>query len=323
MSLNTPPLGRTQRDYGRSGLDGGGGADAQPVFSAPRDIKDDLEKIYANNVFDESNWYTQKPYGFVFTDRKGRSSTFYLPISPSNMSITTHFATNVISTMYGTVEEHSEQRYYDIQIAGTTGMSPRYYDTIENQYGDGNGGVIGRAGYPVKGLIPGGAGGFARRTQALVESALNNAADIFGSDRGSTGVDTSRTGYVAFHNFYRWLLNYKKDASGESGSSRTRGRHPLQFINFKDNNQYDVAVQGFSLTKDAANPMLYNYNLVLRAYNLRGADAVDISLDIQDRSEALGLDGLESSLFAKMATKARQAKNAGYSAIAAAKGFGS
>ena len=50
MSLNTPPLGRTQRDYGRSGLDGGGGADAQPVFSAPRDIKDDLEKIFNTKV---------------------------------------------------------------------------------------------------------------------------------------------------------------------------------------------------------------------------------------------------------------------------------
>ena len=62
----------------------------------------------------------------------------------------------------------------------------------------------------------------------------------------------------------------------------------------------------------------------MRAYNLRSADSQDIELDVASRAEELGLAGIETtSVFAKIANKARQAKNAAYSAVAAAKGFGS
>lgn len=284
-------------------------------------IHKSMDKIYTDPTDYHENWYKQKPYAFVFTDRKGGISTFYLPIAPSNITIITHFATNTISTMYGTVEEHSEQRYYDITIAGTTGMSPRYYDVIEEQSGNDEP-VKGRAGFPVKGLIPGGAGGFAKRTQDLIGAALNQAGDAFGADKPTSGVHAHRTGYVAFHNFYRWLLNYKKDVSGETGGTKKRRNHPLQFVNFKDHNQYDVAINTFTLTRDASNPMLYNYNIVMRAYNLQDADGQLIELDVQDRAEALGLSGLTTSIFAQMANKARSAKNAAYSAIASVKGFG-
>lgn len=285
-------------------------------------ITTDMEKIYKTNpdtgkTSFRHNWYKQKPYAIVFTGRGKGPETFYLPIAPSNLNITTHWATNVISTMYGTVEEHSEQRYYDISIVGTTGMSPRYYRPIGFQKLPSDG----RVGFPIKGLIPGGAGGFFKRTQALAENALNQASDLFGDDRPSTGMDLDSTGYVAFHNLYKFLLTYKKDASGES-STRRRSGHPLKFVNFKDNNEYDIAVTGFQLTRDASNPMLYNYNMTLRAYNLSDVTANKIIADVRDRVKDLGLDGLKTSLFAKMANKARQAKNAAYSAIAAAKGFG-
>lgn len=70
--------------------------------------------------------------------------------------------------------------------------------------------------------------------------------------------------------------------------------------------------------------MLYNYNITMRAYNLRSADSKDIELDVKGRLSELGLDGLETtSIATKLANKARQAKNAAYSAVAAAKGFGS
>ena len=126
-----------------------------------------------------------------------------------------------------------------------------------------------------------------------------------------------------FYNLYKFLLTYKKDASGES-STRRRSGHPIKFVNYKDNNEYDVAVQGFQLSRDASNPMLYNYNITLRAYNLREADGTDIQNDITDRAAELGLDDINNdSFFSKMANKARSAKNAAYAAIAAAKGFGS
>jgi len=270
----------------------------------------------------KSNWYLQKPYAIVFTDRYNAVSTFYLPISPSNLNITTHFATNIISTMYGTVEEHSEQRYYDIQIAGTTGMSPRFYRPINGDFYEAQAVISpGRLSYVVQGLIPGGLGGFFKRSQDLITNSLNQASDILGDDAPKTGIDLNKTGYVAFHNLYKFLLSYKKDTSGADSKIQRRG-HPLKFVNYKDNNQYDVAIQTFQLTRDAGNPMLYNYNIIMRAYNLRNADASGIQVDIEDRLVALGLDGISSSFFASMANKAKQAKNAAYSAVASVKGFG-
>ena len=83
-----------------------------------------------------------------------------------------------------------------------------------------------------------------------------------------------------------------------------------------------MAITGFQLTKDASNPMLYNYNLTMRAYNLRSADSTDIQADIQDRAELLGLSSLKSSFFTKMATKVKKTKGAAFGALGALKGFG-
>lgn len=287
----------------------------------------------SGNQFDNSeakntpigNWYKQKPYSFEFGDA-GKTRSFYLPISPSNLSITTHFATNIISTMYGTVEEHSEQRYFDINIAGTTGMSPRYYKEISDQVSDSNDTkALGRAGVPIKSKIGGGLSGFFKRTASLVENTLNQVSDLLGEDKATTGIDLRRTGYVAFHNFYKFLLVHKKLVAREKMADGYTARDKkLKFINYKDNNMYDVAIQTFQLTRDASNPMLYNYNIVMRAYNLRSADAKDMKLDVGARADELGLSGLNtSSAFSILANKARKAKNAAYSAIATAKGFGS
>lgn len=297
-----------------------------PALTSP--IADEMESFYvtnSNNVL--QNWYRQRPYAFIFTNQKGEKNTFYLPIAPSNITINTHWATNVITTMYGTVEEHSEQRYYDITIAGTTAMMPRYYKVIEDQNADKDEqNKIGRAGFAVKSSLSNAAGGFFRRTLSAIENAINQATEVFGGkDKPSTGVDLKKTGYVAFHNFYKFLLTYKKDTANAGIRKTERGKsaHPLRFVNYKDNNQYDVSVQQFQLTKSAADPFLYNYNIVLRAYNLRSADTQESALDVQDRKAELGLDGIETSFLATMANKAAQAKRAAYSAVGAAKGFGS
>lgn len=313
--------------------------------SSSLDKKKDAQAIYPTADTDQttvgnsnvdttklSNWYKQKPYAFEFGG-EDEKRTFYLPISPSNLNIVTHFATNVISTMYATVEEHSEQRYFDITISGTTGMSPRYFKEIDIQQADHpNSKNPGRLGLPVKtSLINSDAlGGAFKRTIDLVNNAANQAVEVFkGKPDPTTGIDLRKTGYVAFHNFYKFLLSHKKLAAGETKHrnkeliSYKSNVKTLRFINYKDNNMYDVAIQNFTLTRSADNPMLYNYNITMRGYNLRGADDSKITLDIAERSAELGLDDVKGSFFAKMANKARAAKNAAYSVIAAARGFGS
>lgn len=239
----------------------------------------------------ESNWFTSKPYGFRFTDRDDNSFTMFLPINPSNLMIQTGFATNTIATLYGTVEEHSPVRYFDITIEGTTGMSPKYVDVEQKQS------LAGRSSFPVAQGLAGAAGGFFAKTLALADKVKNSASDLInGAPKPQSGLAINQTGYLAFHNLYRFLLKYKEDASGATDNNTKRKVHPLTFFNYKDNNQYDVVVRNFVLRKSADNPMLYNYSITLRGYNLRTAsDGASIEDQTADRLKQLGLDGVDSS----------------------------
>lgn len=243
----------------------------------------------------KSNWFTAKPYGFKFTPRSGKAMTMFLPIAPSNLTISTGFATNAIPTLYGTVEEHSPVRYYDITIEGTTGMAPKFVHIDQKEQN------LGREEFPVAQSLAGAAGGFFSKTLNLVDKIRNTASDLIsGPQPASTGIYINQTGYAAFHNLYRFLLKYKEDVAGDADSTRQRKQHPLTFFNYKDNNQYDVVVRNFILRRSADNPMLYFYSITLRGYNLQtvGGEFKDLTAD---RLKLLGLDGVDgSSLLGKI-----------------------
>lgn len=268
-----------------------------PVIQGPLPSVDNLKKGMNETYKVESqNWYSAKPYGFKMTTRDGGTFTMFLPISPSNLNITTPFATNIVTTLYGTVEEHSDVRYFDISIEGTTGMAPKFIEP-----GAGNDSSIlysqlrksGRSTTPIASSIS--AGGFFAKTLGLANQIKNKAADLLdGGVKPKTGINNDNSGYVAFHNLYRFLLQYKKDASGTGGSTSNRKSHPLTFFNYKDNNQYDVVVRGFTMRRSADNPMLYYYSIQLRGYNLRAITS-PINDSLTQRLQELGLNGVDSS----------------------------
>lgn len=268
-----------------------------PVIQGPLPSVDNLKKGMNETYKVESqNWYSAKPYGFKMTTRDGGTFTMFLPISPSNLNITTPFATNIVTTLYGTVEEHSDVRYFDISIEGTTGMAPKFIEP-----GAGNDSSIlysqlrksGRSTTPIASSIS--AGGFFAKTLGLANQIKNKAADLLdGGVKPKTGINNDNSGYVAFHNLYRFLLQYKKDASGTGGSTTDRKSHPLTFFNYKDNNQYDVVVRGFTMRRSADNPMLYYYSIQLRGYNLRAITS-PINDSLTQRLQELGLNGVDSS----------------------------
>lgn len=270
----------------------------------------------------EANWFKALPYAFKATINKV-PKVFYLPINPSNLQITTHYATNMITTLYDTVEEHSEIRYFDIAISGTTGFSPKYNSesTKDNDIvGQNN---IGRAAYQSGEVFSNLAGGFFKQTLGKLDAALNSAKDTLNAIKGTNnkfqpGVSNQQSGYVAFHNFYRFLLQYKQSATtGVSGSVKLSldsaastlasvvpsqissaiglsgskaGQTPLLFLNYKDNNQYSVVIQNFVLERSAENPMLYNYRITMRGYNLQTiGTSVDSKDYLANRLAALGL----------------------------------
>lgn len=252
-----------------------------------------MDKTYK---VESQNWYSAKPYGFKMTTRDGGTFTMFLPINPSNLNIQTPFATNLVATLYGTVEEHSDVRYYDITIEGTTGFAPKFVEPGAGQ----DSSILysqlrkeGRATTPIASSIS--AGGFFAKTLSIANQIKNKAADLLdGGVKPQTGINADNSGYVAFHNLYRFLLQYKKDAAGTGGSTAQRHQHPLTFFNYKDNNQYDVVVRGFTMRKSADNPMLYYYSIQLRGYNLKAITApIDDSLT--QRLKDLGLNGVDSS----------------------------
>lgn len=281
---------------------------------------------YENNP---ANWYSAKPYGFRYNTRTGDQFVMFLPISPSNTTITTNFAVNIIPTLYGTVEEHSDIRYYEIAIEGTTGIAPQFTTPSYNGPSSSNNDSVnyadlkqpGRASFPINSNVA--LGGFFSNTVSQVSNLLNQAnkavtaiGGLFGanSPKPETALYTDQTGYVAFHNLYRFLKRYKQNAAGLKLDG-TPGlpqspTHPLTFFNYKDGNEYDVAIKSFTMRKSADNPMLYNYSIVMRGYNLRTSGSQLPTDDLTNRLQDLGLNGVKSStLFSsiKGATNAAKA----------------
>jgi hypothetical protein len=256
-----------------------------------------------------ANWYSSKPYGFRTYKRDGRQFTMFMPINPSNITISTAFATNVVPTLYGTVEEHSDIRYYDIVIEGTTGMAPKFVSPIASSSDDVAYQAVqqpGRSKFPIRSSI---AGGFFSNTIGQVTNILQQAgkavsgvAGLLGGSGATppeTALYTDQTGYMAFHNLYRFLKQYKRDAAGLQDDNTPNPtaftHHPLTFFNYKDQNEYDVAIKNFTLRKSAENPMLYYYSITMRGYNLRTSGSSLASEDLNKRLSDLGLDGVKSS----------------------------
>lgn len=235
---------------------------------------DDIYKI------ENTNWYKSYPYGFMHRNRSvnadgsGNGTTLmWLPIGPENLNITTMFATNIQDTLYGIVEEHSETRYFDIRIQGTTGFAPRYIRPGSKPVSSG-GRLTSQPGFNVS------LGGYFQEAVGVINQIADNVNDLVSQIKGSddiTGIAPQNSGYTAFHNLYRFFLQYKKDAAGTDSKTGNKKRqlHPLTFLNYKDRTKYDVSPISFTLTRSADDPMMYNYNIVLRGFNLRGIDSED------------------------------------------------
>lgn len=290
-------------------------ADFLPTPSTGPVLDDNKDSIYSNADYIPilSNWFTAKPYGFRFTPRIGEEKVMFLPIGPSNLTITTHFATTIIPTIYGTVEEHSPVRYFDIVIEGTTGMGPKYtVPMLSSETPNLINGTqqSGRSSFSVHTSLSTAAAGFFAKTLNTADKVVSGVSDQIGKSAKS-GLFLDQTGYIAFHNLYRFFLKYKKDVSGtdtNDGSIDTTSRednrgHPLVFFNHKDNNEYSVAIKSFTLRRDKENPMLYLYSIVLRGYDLKGIGAPDKLESNRDILTTLGLDGISGSVFLAEAKK--------------------
>jgi hypothetical protein len=234
------------------------------------------------------------PYGFIFSPRDTNDDRkiMYLPINPSNLNIITHFATNIIPTIFGTVEEHSPVRYYDISIEGTTGIGPKYVQPAN--YGEYITPLLGRSSFVINQNID--IGGFLSQTISTANNVTKSVSNILGGNSPVTGLKLDQTGYAAFHNLYRFLLAHKKDIIYNTITDSSSPNAPLVFFSRKDENQYNVVIKSFSLKRDKENPMLYYYSIIMRGYDLNKFDAFKRSGSVNTLA-SLGLDGIKGSSF--------------------------
>jgi hypothetical protein len=287
---------------------------------APRDItqtdNSDLDSIYTVNY---DNWYKTLPYGFQFNPRPesvnlAKTMLIWLPIAPSNLSVTTQMATNIVSTLYGVVEEHSDVKFYNVSISGTTGHAPKYTNVqrlgVSNAPGfKSNGrGDLSKTYTDVVNL-----GGVFNAAQETINNALKKFNDIANKPKNISGIIPEISGYAAFQNMYRALLLYKKDTAGASGQgAQDRAIHPLQFLNYKDGVKYDCVIQSFRFVKSAANPHEYNYDIQMTCYNLRGVNETENETAVDLESLGLSTDfesTIEStSKFKELKDKVNSAK---------------
>jgi hypothetical protein len=240
---------------------------------------------------DNNNWYKALPYGFSFFNRDATSDSvensevLYLPILPSNIQTVTHYATNIVTTLYGVVEEHSEVRYYDITISGTTGFGPRFIGSSEDPNPvTNNNASTGRSAFSSASLSDS-FGGFLPEISNTISQVGDVISDITGEgNKSAAGLSPDLTGYAAFHKLYKFFLRYKVDAAGSSlAGGKRRKTHPLRFLNYKDSIKYDCVPMAFTLERSAESPMLYNYNIKLRCYNLRGVSEKPAEQDLLAR----------------------------------------
>jgi hypothetical protein len=253
-------------------------------------------------IISKDNWYRNAPYGFIIHSNSG-VQVYYLPISPQNIQVSTPFNTNLIPTMGGTVEEHTELRYYDIAIEGTTGMMPKSYPTTVDLMSN----VTpqqGRTSFSVQeNLIEDNTGLFSKTISVINKIASSYRELTSNKEVDTIGTNNSLTGYAAFHNLYTALMSYKNAIQYKGFKPTNSEDHPIIFFNMKDGVQYDVVIKSFNMRRSAENPMLYFYSIQMRGYNLRSSKIDTKGAAMSDKLASLGLSGISSS------TKLGEVKN--------------
>ena len=246
------------------------------------------------------DWYKTYPYRFKIVN-KDKVIYYSLPIPPEALSYQMVSASQLIPTLGGVVEETSPTVFWQIALSGTTGIgiSRKYAkdlttDTLDAPAaGENNfrrilkGGLLSNtfnkaanAFEAVSGAADQGAvgamgllEGLASTAQRYNSSAVRNNVPEDGTASklaNIVGVDLSRftnkpnatNGYVEIHLLHTFLNAYGhlKDNNPEDVK--------LYFESQKDNMQWQVIIKNFAFQKNANQPYLYKYNIVLQGFDL-------------------------------------------------------
>lgn len=240
-------------------------------------------------VIQQANWNKSLPYYFavcvadsngIVTNQRVDGATLGqigltsnicpLNINPSNISISHNFAINVAATNHGIIEEHNGLVFRMIHISGTTGVVPLKQNRFKSPS---------KALKIAQSLFPAASSAVVN----LLQQPKAIAGSILGgqdNDLNSLKFDLTQTGYFQFWQLNNFLIAYaesKKMSSQAFDASSLR----LIFTSGKDNIAYVVTPMTFEMRKDVNNPLLYRYDITLKAWDVVSA----IPLKVQPQAD--------------------------------------
>lgn len=325
------------------------GAVDNDAFSTT-EVQQDLTTIPVWTV-DPQNWYQVFPYSFEIVEKSGDTDditnsppeepgffsnlasslgifdkegapnskttvtsvlTYTLPIPPQQLQISQIPATRITPTVGGVVEETSQNVFWTIQMAGTTGtaVSRDEGSLLDNVKGflDGSDSssnsflsvdrsrpaTIFRDRLQTTGLLSGIAANLNQvvtKVGGVIDSAVSVGQDLANGDVLGAASDLSG----ALTNAFLPSLPY----GGSAVSDKTNGfseaqalmqffyiysalkeKHAkdvsLRFTSFKTNQQWDCSVTQLALQQNAQSPHLYRYTIGLKCWNVRDPEKSDI-----------------------------------------------
>jgi hypothetical protein len=218
-----------------------------------------------------------------------KSSSYRFPINPESLSIKTPIATILTPTVNSVVEECSGIRFYDITISGNTGVITKKTNSKNKDERQLNN--IDLKLNPNKNI----AGGFGENAISAVKKMVTNvekaANQLFGLEEDKIKnlinqiSSTSDSGYNRFLELslmIRVYYNQKKDGKTTKN---------LYFYSAKDNICYQVAILSFDLNRNKSSPLLYNYNIVMKGFEINETETTNTDVTV--------LDGLDQKLSLK------------------------
>jgi hypothetical protein len=259
--------------------------DKNNPFLAPRDSQRKIAPIRPEN------WNKVFPYVFALAEANEDGSvsliqagkdqkSFKAPqnfpyptqvklvIPPSAISVATPYAIDVSATNGGVIEEHNGVVFRMISISGTTGMFPnRSFDGAQTT-------TLQKATNAVASFVPSTASALNR----LFQSASQLGASVAGGNEPKqfpeydSSNDSNRLDESGYYQF--WYLHNFLVAYAEHKRLEKNARMRLLFQVPKDNIAYVVTPVSFSMDKDAGNPYLIKYKILLRAWDIAALDGL-------------------------------------------------
>lgn len=260
-----------------------------------------ISNIYPSNG---KNWYQTFPYVFSIIDLSGDTKPenyhYALPIPPESLTTQMVAPSDAIPTLGGVIEEPSAAVFWNIQMAGTTGMgigrSGVAIDSVNKPasvFRD----VIPKTGIATSLMLSlsSAASYITGLTSAATEAFKDAEAGFSGTAAAASrtaeyliqphlpytysAVPADSNGYTEIHRLHKFFifythLNSRRDmvTSNIDVSQYKKKQYALYFNNYKDNQKFRIVLKNFTIVKSAGSPFLYRYQIQLKGWHLQPVD---------------------------------------------------